>query len=435
MDINPIVLSIPIYFLLIGIELIVQFVQKKKLYRLNDAFANIGCGITQQISGLFFKILVVAAYQFFYEYFAIMQVPVNAWTIALLFVLADFCYYWAHRMSHEVNLFWGGHMVHHQSEDYNLSVALRQGSFQVVWTFIFYLPLAVLGFDTLTFVTVSAFVTLYQFWIHTETIGKLGWLEYIFNTPSHHRVHHGRDPKYIDKNHAGVFIIWDRMFGTFQEEEEKPTYGVTQPVDTWNPIWANIKPYAAMAQQIKATPKWSDRLKVLYKKPGWRPDYQGGYQSPPDVDKQQYLKYDAKGDSTLQYYIFFQFAIALVGTAFFLFSAGSMAIGEKLSAAGLILLSLISLGSLFENARKTVPIEVIRLAFTVMLVLYLGNQSAWVGTFLGTSIVYFLVSVLWLFSGTNRKSTMPPVELIKSSMETAAVDTGNQKKWVETQKQ
>lgn len=403
MDINPIVLSIPIYFLLIGVELVVQFVQKRKLYRLNDAFANIGCGITQQISGLFFKILVVAAYQFFYTYFALLQIPVNFWTIALLFVLTDFCYYWAHRMSHEVNLFWGGHVVHHQSEDYNLSVALRQGSFQVVWTFIFYLPLAIIGFDTLTFVTVSAFVTLYQFWIHTETIGKLGWLEYILNTPSHHRVHHGRDPKYIDKNHAGVFIVWDRLFGTFQEEEERPTYGVTQPVDTWNPVWANIKPYTAMVQQIQATPRWTDRLKVLYKKPGWRPEDQGGYQPPPEVDKKQYQKYDAQGKAVLHYYIFFQFVIALVGTAFFLFNAGSMVIGEKLSTAALILFSLISLGTLFENTQKSVTLEVFRLALTVMVVMYLGELSLSVGTFLGAAVAYFLVSVLWLFSGGGCK--------------------------------
>ena len=417
MDINPIVLSIPIYFLLIGIEMLVQFVQKRKLYRLNDAVTNIGCGVTQQVTGLFFKVLVVAAYQFFYEYFAVLQIPVNFWTIALLFVLVDFCYYWAHRMSHEVNLFWGGHVVHHQSEDYNLSVALRQGSFQTLWTFIFYLPLAFFGFDTLTFVTVSAFVTLYQFWIHTETIGKLGWLEYIFNTPSHHRVHHGRDPKYIDKNHAGVFIIWDRMFGTFQKEEERPTYGVTQPVNTWNPVWANLKPYVDMARQIKDTPIWSDRLRVLYKKPGWRPDYLGGYQAPPEVNKLRYRKYDEKGELTLHYYILFQFIIALGGTAFFLFNAGNMPINIKLGAAGLILMSLFSLGSLFENTRRIIPLEVVRLAITVMLAIFLGEQAAWAGTFLSAGIAFFLVSVLWLFAGSSRKKEAGPVEIINQQLD------------------
>ena len=265
---DPIILSIPIYFLLIAVELIIQFVQRKPHYRLNDAVTNISCGITQQITNLFFKVVTVAVYQLVYEYGALFHIPVTWYTVAILFVLVDFCYYWAHRKSHEINLFWGGHVVHHQSEDYNLSVALRQGSFQVLWTFFFYLPLAVIGFDTLTFVTVSAFVTLYQFWIHTETIGRLGWFERIFNTPSHHRVHHGRNPKYIDKNHAGVFIVWDKLFGTFQAEEERPIYGVTQAVDSWNPVWVNFKHYAYMAQLLRQSPRWSDRVKIIVNKPG-----------------------------------------------------------------------------------------------------------------------------------------------------------------------
>jgi alkylglycerol monooxygenase len=180
-----------------------------------------------------------------------------------------------------------------------------------------------------------------------------------------------------------------------------------QPVETWNPVWANIKPYASMVQQIRATPRWTDRLRVLYKKPGWRPDDQGGYQPPPEVDKQKYQKYDAKGEASFHYYVFFQFLVALLSTGFFLFNARSMAITEKLSAADLILFSLISLGSLFENARKSIPLEVIRLTFTVMLVMYLGEQLLWVGTFLGAAIAYLLVSVLWLFSGSSRKKAKP----------------------------
>ncbi|MFP4090274.1 MAG: sterol desaturase family protein [Cyclobacteriaceae bacterium] len=414
MDINPIVLSIPIFFLLIGIELIIQFVKKQSLYRLNDAITNISCGVTQQLTGLFFKVLVVAAYQFIYEYFALLQIPVNWMTIALLFVLADFCYYWAHRMSHEINLFWGGHVVHHQSEDYNLSVALRQGSFQTLWTFIFYLPLAFMGFDTLTFVSVSAFVTLYQFWIHTETIGKLGWFEYIFNTPSHHRVHHGRDPKYIDRNHAGVFIIWDRMFGTFQEEEEKPTYGVTQPVNTWNPVWANLQPYVQMARQVRKARRWSDRFQIIFNKPGWLPEEMGGYQAPREVDKATYRKYDVQSSPALHYYIFFQFVLALGGTAFFLFNEGSMPMSEKIFATGLILLSLVSLGSLFETPQRIIPLEVLRIACIVMVLLYIGRESNWNAVFLTASVLYFFVSSLWLFAAQSRKKPSQPMKVASS---------------------
>ncbi len=241
MNLNPIVLSIPIFFILIGIELLVERFSQRKLYRLPDAIANLSCGITSQLSGLFLRIFVIGIYQFLFENFALFTLE-KTWLYWLaLVLLVDFAYYWAHRMSHEINLFWGGHVVHHQSEDYNLSVALRQSSLQVVWTFAFSLPIAFLGFDTWDFALISAFNTLYQFWIHTEAINKLPkWVEFIFNTPSHHRVHHGRDPKYIDKNHAGSLIIWDRIFGTFQPEEEKPTYGITKPINSWNPICANV---------------------------------------------------------------------------------------------------------------------------------------------------------------------------------------------------
>ena len=197
MNLNPIVLSIPIFFILIGIELIVERFSHQKLYRLQDAIANLSCGITSQLSGLFLRIFAIGIYEILFNQFAFFTLDRSAWWYwVALVLLVDLAYYWAHRMSHEVNLFWGGHVVHHQSEEYNLSVALRQSSLQVIWTFGFSLPIAFLGFETFDFALISAFNTLYQFWIHTETIKKLPWpIELIFNTPSHHRVHHGRDPK------------------------------------------------------------------------------------------------------------------------------------------------------------------------------------------------------------------------------------------------
>ena len=175
MDFNPIILSIPVYFLLIGIELLIERLSQRKIYRLNDAITNISCGVTQQLTNIFFKVVGVAVYTLVYE-FRFFTIQETTLSFVILFIASDFCYYWAHRMSHEINLFWGGHVVHHQSEDYNFSVALRQGSFQIIWTFGFYLPLALLGFNPTSFVFASALVTVYQFWIHTETIGKLGWI-------------------------------------------------------------------------------------------------------------------------------------------------------------------------------------------------------------------------------------------------------------------
>jgi sterol desaturase/sphingolipid hydroxylase (fatty acid hydroxylase superfamily) len=208
MDINPIILAIPVYFILMGVEVLYDQLKHKKRYRLNDAITNISCGITEQATGVFVKVFTVAVYHFFFVNFAVFSVPETVFWTVVLFLGVDFFYYWAHRMSHQINLFWIGHIVHHQSEDYNFSVALRQGALQKVFTSVFYIPLAVIGFKTEWFLFIGAFTTLYQFWIHTEMIDKLPrWFEFIFNTPSHHRVHHGRNEKYLDKNHAGTLII------------------------------------------------------------------------------------------------------------------------------------------------------------------------------------------------------------------------------------
>jgi len=396
MDINPIVLSIPIYFLLIGIELLVQQFSKKRLYRLNDAITNISCGITQQVTGIFLKVIGVGAYVLVYEYLAIWQIP-NVWyTIIILFVAADFFYYWAHRMSHQINLFWGGHVVHHQSEDYNFSVALRQGSFQILWTFAFYLPLALIGFDPVTFVLISALVTVYQFWIHTETIEKLGFLEWFMNTPSHHRVHHGRDPKYIDKNHAGVFIIWDRMFGTFQKEEERPTYGITKPINSWNPVWVNLNHYHEMYHTAKAIPSWKDKLKFMFYKPGWLPENMGGYQAAPEVDKSSYSKYNALPPKPLNLYVLVQYILVLGATAFFLFQQANFTIIEKGLVVFAIVLTITNCGALFEMKNWVWILEKVRIVTIstgLAAAAYFYSLDIWLVVL---AIAYTLVSLGWL---------------------------------------
>jgi len=399
MDINPIVLSIPIFFILIGIELIVERFTHKDLYRLPDSIANLSCGITSQLSGLFLKIFAVGVYQVLFENFSFLTLERNWIYWLALVLLVDLAYYWAHRMSHEINLFWGGHVVHHQSEEYNLSVALRQSSLQVIWTFGFSLPIAFLGFRTEDFVLISAFNTLYQFWIHTETIGRFPrWIEFIFNTPSHHRVHHGRDPKYIDKNHAGSLIIWDRMFGTFQAEEEKPTYGITKPINSWNAVWANMSHYAEMGHDLKRIPKWNDKIKYLFMKPGWLPDYLGGYRAAPSIDKASYKKYDTPSPLSLNLYVLFQYVLCLVGTALFLFNAGKFSIGEKTFITILISVVVVNCGVLFEQRAWVRWSEWLRIiAYPVMLSIFTYNEG-WPVWWHIVAAVYFLISFTWFYS-------------------------------------
>ena len=208
------------------------------------------------------------------------------WLAAIvLFLGVDCAYYWFHRIAHEYNAPWAGHVVHHSSEDYNLAVALRQGTFQGLFSWVFYLPLALVGFPPAWFAAVSSFDTLYQFWIHTRLIGKLGPLEWVFNTPSHHRVHHARNPKYLDKNYAGTLIIWDRMFGTFQAEEEEPVYGLVKPLNSWNPLWANLHVWNDLFRDAWLAPRWSDKLRIWFMPPGWRPEGLPPNPSPPEVSR------------------------------------------------------------------------------------------------------------------------------------------------------
>jgi alkylglycerol monooxygenase len=390
MDWDPIIYAVPVFFLLIGVELLVQWWTGQRIYRANDTMTNMSCGIVEQAVGLYAKLITVACYQLCYQTFSVWQVP-STWTNFFIMVVAvDFCYYWAHRMSHEVNVMWGAHIVHHQSEDYNLSVALRQGTFQTFWVSPFYLPLAVIGFNTPMYVGATVFVLLYQFWIHTETIGKLGWFEWIFNTPSHHRVHHGIEAKYIDRNHAGMLIIWDRMFGTFQEEEEAPTYGTTDSATTWNPLWVNITHYSAIWTGLLEAPNWRARRDLLFRPPGWTPE---NGQVIEDVPPRS--KFDLRGSRALTHYLIVQYVTFVFG-AFAVF-----AIQEDLSSGWRMLWVLFLLGSvavvgaLHEGRQWAKGGELVRLVATMSLAVRAGVATSWAGTAAVVSTVLTLGSILW----------------------------------------
>ncbi|MFN3529422.1 MAG: sterol desaturase family protein [Bacteroidia bacterium] len=375
MPLNPIVLSIPIFFILIGLEVFYDRVRKKGVYRFNDALTNISCGITEQVSGVFAKVFTVTLYYLVYEHVRLFTVPTDWYWLVLLFLMVDFAYYWAHRWSHEVNLFWAGHVVHHQSEEYNLSVALRQGVFQKFFTSFIYLPIALLGFDPYWFLLLAAFNTLYQFWIHTQFIGRMGWLEYVLNTPSHHRVHHGRDPKYIDKNHAGSLIIWDKMFGTFQAEEESPNYGITSPVNSWNPVFAQVQHLGMIWQDVNRVQGLANKFRVIFGKPGWLPESMGGYRKP-EVVAPNYQKFDTEVPLPVNVYVLLHYLFMLAGTSYFLFNLNAFNWTEKGVFAGLIFLTSASLGLLLENHKQARKLERVRLLLTTgILIITIGKAT------------------------------------------------------------
>lgn len=395
MTLKPTTLAIPLYFILIGIELIMNHYQKRKLYRLNDSITNINAGASQQVVGILMKLVGISLYEWIYLNFALTNLASNWYNFIILFMLYDLCYYWAHRLSHEINLFWSAHVVHHQSEEYNLSVALRQSWFQAVWTAPVYLPLALMGFNPIDLVFVSGINLIYQFWIHTEIVGKMGFLEYFMNTPSHHRVHHGRNPKYIDKNHAGVFIIWDKMFGTFQPEEEKPVYGITTPVNSWNPVWANFAHFKTIGSQLKESRNFIDVFKTLFYKPGWSTKL-SAYVPIPEVTRETTPKYNTIIPQSINLYLFFQYLLATVGGAIFLFKSTSLSVENNLLAGAIIVSNVAIMGLIFEGKKWAYLLEFFRLLLTALFLQYitLGFASiSWLSfLFLGL----LLISYFWL---------------------------------------
>ena len=390
MSLNPIVLSIPVFFILIGIEVAWDRFRKGGVYRLADALTNISCGITEQVSGVFFKVVSVALYYGVYEHFRLTTLPINGWSLLGLFLLVDFCYYWAHRWSHEVNLFWAGHVVHHQSEYYNLSVALRQGAFQKVFTAAVYAPLALLGFHPYWFLLLMAYNTLYQFWIHTQYIDKMGWLEYIINTPSHHRVHHGRNPEYIDKNHAGSLIIWDKLFGTFEPERAPVVYGITAPVNSWNPVYAQVAHLNTITQDLKAAQGWREVVRVLFGRPGWHPRGSLNATNPPHISDQTHISdqphisdHRNSSDQTLSsglaqpssgiwinLYVLMHYLFLLGASTYFLFRYEQSSLYERLGLAIWIFATAATLGMILEKHRSAITWEGIRLILTVSILFY-----------------------------------------------------------------
>ena len=276
---NLIYYAIPFFVVTVIFEGVVIYKKDKKNYNLKDTLASLAMGIGNVIINLISKLLVVLVFTFIYENFKITEIPFTWWSWLLILFADDFCYYWSHRIGHESRFFWASHIVHHSSQKYNLSTALRQTWTGGFFTFIFYLALPFLGFHPLMIFTQMSISLLYQYWIHTELIDKMPrWFEAIFNTPSHHRVHHGSNPIYLDRNYAGIFIIWDRLFNTFQPElkAEKVNYGLTSNIKTYNPFKIAFLEWMGIFKDFHSSKTTLlNKLKYFIKPPGWKHDGTG----------------------------------------------------------------------------------------------------------------------------------------------------------------
>ena len=416
-----IAIAVPFFLLALLVELGIDAYRRTGFYRFADAVNSLSAGTLSTTFGYFTKLLPLLVWGYVLENFALIDMPLSWFDASprgiLLWIVAaiawDFCYYWFHRFSHEYSILWAAHAVHHQSEDYNLSTALRQTSTGFLFGWIFYLPLFLIGFPLEVLVTVNAINLIYQFWVHTRHIRRLGPLEYVLVTPSNHRVHHARNDRYIDRNYGGMFILWDRWFGTFADEsdEEPVVFGVRKPLESWNPFWANVQVYESLWFDARHTARWADKLKVWVSRTGWRPDdVQAAYPERSEAADLE-TRFDPPMAPAMRWYSFGQFlvAVAMTLTIAILFASGGAG-AVILPCIGLWTL-LFSIGAINESRPGAVRLERVRLVLVVPLLLVLSSvlgQGTGADLWLG-GLAYSAVSLLCLQLSASYKSDKNPI--------------------------
>jgi alkylglycerol monooxygenase len=358
--------AIPFFLLAIILEVVWDIHQKTGYYRINDAINSLSMGVLSTASKLVLIDVAGRIYSWVQQDMAIVQWPFNGWlSLVVAFVVYDFFYYWFHRISHERKIFWASHIAHHQSEEYNLTTALRQTSTGFIISWVFYIPCFLLGMPAEIFVTVASANLIYQFWVHTRFVTTIGPLEKVLVTPKNHRVHHARNPEYIDKNYGGFFILWDRMFGTYKPEDKNlpVDFGITRGLNSWNPLWANLHVYVGMFRDSWITPRWSDKLNVWLGATGF---------AAPGISKQAVTPgnhYDPDTTLALKCYVTVQFLLTLVAATSLTYFANELGASVMQFVFSFVLISLLILGRLLDG--RGLGWEYLRLLSAMLLLLVL----------------------------------------------------------------
>ncbi len=313
--------AMPVFLALVLLERLYGWWIGRDTYRDMDMISSLSSGLTNVVKDVLGLSVSILAYSWLVERVAIYRIESTFWVYAIAFVAIDFSGYWTHRLSHEINILWNKHAIHHSSEDFNLACALRQSVSHFVNLFtIFLLPAALLGVPSEVIAVIGPLHLFAQFWYHTQYIGKMGWLEYLIVTPSHHRVHHALNPEYVDKNHGQIFIIWDKLFGTFQEElpDAPPVYGITRPARTWNPIKINFQHLVLLTQDAWYAQSWRDKARIWVMPTGWRPaDVAEKYPVDKITDYRIYERYAPPTSRGLSLWAYVSLGVVLLFTLYF----------------------------------------------------------------------------------------------------------------------
>ena len=344
--------------------------------------------------------VVIISYEWMVQYLAVFDIQSTLWLYVLAFIGLDFAGYWSHRFNHMVNLFWNRHIIHHSSEEYNLSCALRQSISAIVGIYFFlYIPMAFIGIPAEVVAVIAPIHFFAQFWYHTRLINRMGWLEYIIVTPSHHRVHHAINSEYLDKNFSEIFIVWDKWFGTFQEEMPNvpPVYGVKKPVKTWNPILINFIHLWGLVKDAWHTQKWWDKLRIWFMPTGWRPtDVRKKFPIAITTDVYARKKYDTTASRFFIGWSWTQFVLTLLLMYHLLVGIADFSFNDVLFYATFLMISIFSYTTLMDRHRGAIPVEIVRAALGLGLIYHLGGWfglEEWLAGIVLILATYFVISL------------------------------------------
>ncbi|GLX78691.1 sterol desaturase [Thalassotalea insulae] len=391
--------AIPFFLLAIAIELWFDKRRATGYYQFNDAINSLQLGTLSRIIGLLKAAIPFSLYTLIYQNYALWQLPESSLLVWLFaFIAYDLGYYWVHRLSHRINVMWASHVVHHSSEEYNLTTALRQTSTPALFAWAILLPLAFFGISPMLLISCGALNLIYQFWVHTRHIDKMpAWFEAIMVTPSHHRVHHALNRDYIDKNYAGVFILWDKLFGSFQAEKDNINivYGVSHQLKSWNPIWANFKVYRDLLTDTLNTQNWRDKFQLWFRPPGWRPQDVTDTHPRPWVTTKSLIKYDNQLSYMSKAYILFQFVITIALSFFLLLSASNFSLLTNVLLCGIAMFCLFATSTLQEQKPASFLFETLRIILVSSTVAYFSPAEIQ-GTVGVVTLCYCLISLMGL---------------------------------------
>lgn len=357
-QLNYLAFAIPAFFLFLYLEYrLAIYLKKSEIFKYESSIANISIGIAERLLNLFISASFYSLFYWVYKNHALLSIPNTWWVWVLLILVTDLVWYWYHRLGHQVNFLWAAHIVHHQSEEFNLTVSARITIFQALIRNVFWCVIPFLGFHPAMVITILMVHGAYSFFTHTQLVGKLGWLEHIFITPSLHGVHHASDKKYLDKNYGDVFVFWDKLFGTFQREEEAPKYGLTHPVKSYSFLWQHFHYYLEILEACKKEKHFKARLKIIFGNPATLD------QNIRPILEKRYLQQKTEPAYRFKFriYLNFQLFLCIALLSFFTAFYKELHFEDKLFTASIILITLINCGALLEQRKWIYYLECFRL--------------------------------------------------------------------------